>query len=140
MPAGLDRRRRRSIRLGSRFVLIITLVTASCSLPTPYQVKVPSGVIPRSNPAAVEQVVAAHIAGRPEVYPPGTTHRIVSMEWLPPTDEFPTPDGGGFGFREPAWAVTIQGPVRGLPGEPTPGMLNVIMVDDATARVWGWTP
>ena len=64
----------------------------------------------------------------------------VSMEWLPPTDEFPTPDGGGFGFREPAWAVTIQGPVRGIPGEPTPGMLNVIMVDDASARVWGWTP
>ena len=81
-----------------------------------------------------------HIASRPEVYPPGTTHRIISMEWVPPTEDFPTPDGGGFGFKEPAWAVTIDGPVRGLPGEPSPGPLNMIMVDDASANVWGWTP
>ena len=59
---------------------------------------------------------------------------------MPPTDDFPTPDGGGFGFNKPAWAVTIDGPVNGLPGEPSPGPLNMIMVDDASAEVWGWTP
>ena len=137
----MERRRIRSIdRIGYRLVLLVAVATASCSLtPAPYQVKVPSGVLPRSVPPTVERAVASHIGSHPDVYPPGTTHRIISMEWLPPTDEFATPDGGGFGFREPAWAVTIDGPVRGLPGAPPPGPLNVIMVDDATARVWGWT-
>jgi hypothetical protein len=101
---------------------------------------VPSGALPLTGPPAVERVVAMHIGNHPDVYPPGTTHRIISMEWLPPTEVFPTPDGGGFGFTEPAWAVTIDGPVLGIPGEPPPGPLNMIMVDDATAQVWGWTP
>ena len=133
--------RSRLRRTGSRLVLILAVGAASCSLiPAPYEVKVPSGIVPRSNPAMIERVVVSHIASRTNVYPPGTTHRIISMEWVPPTDNFPTPDGGGFGFNEPAWAVTIDGPVNGLGGEPPPGRLNMIMVDDASAEVWGWTP
>jgi len=128
-------------RAGSRLVLILAVAAASCSLiPAPYEVKVPSGIVPQSDPATIERVVASHIASRTNVYPPGTTHRIISMEWVPPTDDFPTPDGGGFGFNKPAWAVTIHGPVNGLPGEPSPGPINMIMVDDASAEVWGWTP
>jgi hypothetical protein len=125
---------------GSRLLLIL-VVAASCSLvAAPYQVKVPSGIVPRTDPATIERVVASHIASRPNVYPSGSTHRIISMEWVPQSDDFRTPDGGGFGFNKPAWAVTIDGPVRGLPGEPSPGRLNMIMVDDASAEVWGWTP
>jgi len=107
-------------RAGSRLVLILAVAAGSCSLiPAPYEVKVPSGIVPQSDPATIERVVASHIASRTIVYPPGTTHRIISMEWVPPTDDFPTPDGGGFGFNKPAWAVTIDGPVNGLRGEPS---------------------